>query len=43
MLAGRQAVTYNLGSLGLIIRLTAANLRVVFAFPYHVSASCRGR
>jgi hypothetical protein len=29
---------YNLGSLGLIIRLTAANLRVCFAFPWAISS-----
>ena len=29
---------YNLGSLGLIIRFTAANLRVCFAFPWGISS-----
>jgi hypothetical protein len=30
-------VTYKRGSLGLIIRLTAANFLVCFAFPYRFS------
>jgi len=32
-----KVIAYNLGSLGLIIRLTAANLRVCFALPLTIS------